>query len=89
MLRWLPVCHLSAESPSDSTRLTTGRNTQVHCEDWWLSCPQPHATICVMCVQIARKLAAARAALAAADGAHGSALASIQEKEKQKRWTKF
>lgn len=42
-----------------------------------------------MCAQIARKLAAARAALAAADGAHGSALASIQEKEKQKRWTKF
>ncbi len=43
----------------------------------------------VMAPQIARKLEAARAALAAAEGQHHSALASIQAAEKQKRWTKF
>lgn len=43
----------------------------------------------VMAPQIARKLEAARAALAAAEGHHHSALAKIQAVERQKKWTKF
>ena len=43
----------------------------------------------VMAPQIARKLEAARAALAAADGQHSSSLAKIQQREQHERWTKF